>query len=69
MPCNKRCVEIYMFSIFKKDPLKKLNQQYLKKLALAMTSQRNGDIKSYSLLSTEAQEIREKILELEKDKF
>lgn len=57
-----------MFSIFKKDPIKKLNRQYLRKLAQAMNAQRNGDIKSYSLLSTEAQEIREQILDLEKSK-
>jgi hypothetical protein len=44
-----------MFSIFKKNPLKKLTQQYNAKLEQAMHAQRKGDIRSYSLLTAEAE--------------
>ena len=50
-----------MFSFFKKDPLKQLNKQYSAKLKQAMQSQRNGDIKSYSLLTFEAEQILDQI--------
>jgi len=46
-----------MFSLFKKNPLKKLNKQYEAKLEQAMNAQRNGDIKSYSMISAEAETI------------
>jgi len=54
-----------MFSLFKPDPLKKLNQQYSKKLEQAMLSQRNGDIRGYSELTYEAEQILDKIKILE----
>lgn len=50
-----------MFSLFKKDPLKELNKQYLQKLEDAMHAQRKGDIRSYSLLTSEAEDILTKI--------
>jgi hypothetical protein len=46
-----------MFSIFKKDPSKKLNKCYEAKLEQAMLAQRNGDIKGYAMLTAEAEEI------------
>ncbi|WP_077285093.1 DUF6435 family protein [Cognaticolwellia aestuarii] len=46
-----------MFSIFKKDPSKKLNKSYEAKLEQAMLAQRNGDIKGYAMLTAEAEEI------------
>jgi|TARA_B110000211_G_scaffold68286_1_gene78890 hypothetical protein len=46
-----------MFSIFKKDPSKKLNKRYEAKLEQAMLAQRNGDIKGYAMLTAEAEEI------------
>ncbi len=52
-----------MFSIFKADPVKKLNKNLNAKLEQAMHAQRSGDIKGYSQLSVEAEKIREKILE------
>jgi Family of unknown function (DUF6435) len=55
-----------MFSFFKKDPLKKLNQQYLQKLEEAMHAQRNGDIRTYSMLTSEAEEYLKQIEVLEK---
>ena len=54
-----------MFSIFKKDPIKKLNQQLSAKLEEAMKAQRNGDIRTYSQLSFEAQEIEKQLIVLE----
>lgn len=55
-----------MFSFFKKDPLKELNKQYLQKLEEAMHAQRNGDIRSYSMLTSEAEDILKKIEALDK---
>jgi hypothetical protein len=46
-----------MFGLFKSDPRKKLKKQYDKKLEQAMIAQRNGDIKSYSFLSLEAEQL------------
>ncbi len=54
-----------MFSIFKSDPRKKLQKSYEKKLEEAMFAQRNGDIKSYSMITAEAQNILEEIQKLE----
>jgi len=54
-----------MFSIFKKDPVKKLNKLYEQKLEEAMHAQRNGDIKSYSLITAEAEKIFSEIKSLE----
>ncbi|MFA3790862.1 DUF6435 family protein [Aliiglaciecola sp. SL4] len=54
-----------MFSIFKSDPTKKLKKQHAVKLEKAMHAQRNGDIKSYSQLTYEAEEIYTKILAIE----
>ena len=54
-----------MFSFFKKDPIKSLNKQYFQKLEQAMHAQRNGDIRSYSMITSEAEEIRMKIEALE----
>lgn len=50
-----------MFSFFKKDPLKELNKQYLQKLEEAMHAQRNGDIRSYSMLTSEAEDLLREI--------
>jgi hypothetical protein len=50
-----------MFSFLKKDPVKKLNKLYLQKLEEAMYAQRNGDIRSYSSITSEAEDIRIKM--------
>jgi hypothetical protein len=55
-----------MFSLFKKDPIKKLNKTYEAKLEQAMHAQRKGDIRSYSMLTEEAEKINKEILALEK---
>lgn len=54
-----------MFSLFKKDPLKKLKKDYAAKLEKAMLAQRSGDIKSYSMITAEAEEIRKEMQNLE----
>ena len=46
-----------MFSIFKSDPSKKLRKEYDAKLEQGMQAQRKGDIKSYAMLSAEAEKI------------
>lgn len=57
-----------MLSLFKSDPTKKLRKQYHDKLEKAMHAQRNGDIKSYSFITAEAQEILKDIEALEAGK-
>ena len=54
-----------MFSLFKSDPIKKLNKQLSIKLEKGMHAQRNGDIRLYSQLSAEAEEIDKQITLLE----
>ena len=57
-----------MFSLFKKDPIKKLKAAYMAKLEQAMNAQRNGDIKLYSLLSSEAELLAKEIDKHESEK-
>ena len=54
-----------MFAIFRKDPLKKLNQKYTNLLAQAQQAQRNGDIERYSRLSAEADAVLKEIDQIE----
>lgn len=54
-----------MFSIFKKDPIKKLNKAYEAKLEKAMLAQRNGDIKGYAMITAETEKIAAEIQQLE----
>ena len=54
-----------MFSLFKRNPVKKLNKLYLIKLEQAMHAQRNGDIRSYAMITADAEEIKDKITALE----
>jgi hypothetical protein len=53
-----------MFTILKRDPVKKLNKLYEAKLEKAMHAQRNGDIKTYSELTFEANKIEQQMNEL-----
>jgi len=57
-----------MFSIFKSDPTKKLNKLLSIKLEQAMQAQRKGDIRTYSQLSFEADQIDIQISEIEAQK-
>ncbi|EKO3618031.1 DUF6435 family protein [Vibrio metschnikovii] len=54
-----------MFSIFKSDPTKKLRKQHALKLENAMLAQRKGDIRTYSQLTFEADEMYQQIERLE----
>lgn len=53
-----------MFSLFKTNPLKKLQKQYDAKLEQAMLAQRNGDIRGYSEITAEAEVIYLKLQQL-----
>jgi len=55
-----------MFGLFNTDPTKKLQKAYEKKLQDAMQAQRSGDIKSYSMLSEEADALYREIKEKQK---
>lgn len=50
-----------MFGLFKKDPTKKLRKEYDMKLEKAMHAQRKGDIKTYSMLTAEAENLWKEI--------
>ena len=50
-----------MFGFLKTDPVKKLRKVYDKKSTDAMLAQRRGDIKTYSLLTAEAEELWKQI--------
>lgn len=53
--------DVIMFSLFKSDPLKKLNKSYSAILEKAMQAQRSGDIRTYSKLTAEAETIKAEI--------
>ena len=44
-----------MFSLFKKDPIKKLQNEYETLLQQALDAQRRGDIRTYSSLTSKAE--------------
>ena len=50
-----------MFSLFKKDPIKKLQKEYESLMKEAMNAQRNGDIDGYSKLSAKAEECAQEL--------
>lgn len=54
-----------MFSLFKSNPEKKLRKTYDIKLEQAMQAQRNGNMKSYAMITADAEEIYQQIQELE----
>jgi len=54
-----------MFGLFKKDPSKKLKKQHARIQEQAMMAQRNGNIRKYSELSAEADQLWQKIEQLE----
>ncbi|CAN0603418.1 unnamed protein product [Ectocarpus sp. 12 AP-2014] len=50
-----------MFGLFKKSPLKKLQNDHEDLSTRAFHAQRNGDIRLYSTLTAEAEALREQI--------
>jgi hypothetical protein len=57
-----------MFNFLKADPIKKIRKIYDQKSTDAMLAQRKGDIKTYSMLTAEAEELWKEIEKLEADK-
>ena len=56
-----------MFGLFKANPTKKMRKELEKLQEKALEKQRNGDIRSYSFLTQQADELWAKIQELEKN--
>jgi hypothetical protein len=54
-----------MFRLFKSNPSKKLRRQYDKLLERALHAQRNGDIKTYSMLTAESDVLLKQIETIE----
>jgi hypothetical protein len=54
-----------MFGFLKADPVKKLRKTYDQKSTDAMLAQRKGDIKTYSMLTAEAEGLWKEIETLE----
>ena len=54
-----------MFDFLKADPVKKIRKIYDQKSTDAMLAQRKGDIKTYSMLTAEAEELWKEIEKLE----
>ncbi len=54
-----------MFNLFRKDPLKRLNQEYARCLEQARDLQRRGDIKGFAVMSAQAEELLKQIDEIE----
>ncbi len=50
-----------MFDFLKADPVKKIRKTYDQKSTDAMLAQRKGDIKTYSMLTAEAEELWKEI--------
>ncbi len=55
-----------MFGLFKKSPLKKWEKERDVLVTRAFQAQRNGNIRLYSSLTSDAEKLREKIEELKK---
>ena len=53
-----------MFSWLKPKPAKRLQQQYEALLKEAMHCQRNGDIRGYSTLTEQAEQLRQQLEKL-----
>jgi hypothetical protein len=56
-----------MFSLFKSDPVKKLKKVRAKKLEQAMHAQRNGDMRSFASITSEADKLWQEVQKLEQD--
>jgi len=54
-----------MFSLFKKDPTRRLRKDYERKVEQAFQAQQNSNVRLYSERTAEAEAIKEQILALE----
>lgn len=50
-----------MFNFLKRDPTKRMRKKYDELLENAMLAQRRGDIKAYSMLSADAEQLWQQI--------
>jgi hypothetical protein len=50
-----------VFGLFKKSPLEKLQAEHESLSTRAFQAQRNGDIRTYTTLTAEAEKLREKM--------
>lgn len=57
-----------MFGIFRRDPARKLQAQYVKLLEVARDLQRKGDIKGFAAATAEAEVMAHRIDQLQKPK-
>lgn len=57
-----------MFSFFKSNPSIKLKKRHALLLEQAMHAQRNGDIRGYSKLTTEAEDVYQQIQKINASK-
>ncbi|HAZ99281.1 DUF6435 family protein [Halomonas sp. CnH100-B] len=57
-----------MFGLFNRDPQKKLQQAYERKLQAAMEASRNGDMRANATLTEEAEELLAEINRLKAQK-
>lgn len=57
-----------MFGVFKKDPLKKLQQEYRNLRIKARDLQRNGDIRGFAAISAEVEKVSQRIDILERSR-
>jgi hypothetical protein len=55
-----------MFGLFKKDPVKKLRQQYDQKLEQAMLAQRSGNLRLFADLTAESEVLWQQLEQLQK---
>lgn len=55
-----------MFSWLKPDPTQKMEKEYKALLSKAMSAQRSGDIRNYSMLTEQANALHQKIEALRK---
>jgi hypothetical protein len=55
-----------MFGLFKKDPVKKLRQQYDQKLEQAMLAQRSGNLRLFADLTAESEALWQQLEQLQK---
>ena len=61
LTASKLEVLMNLFKLFKKDPAKKLRKEYHLKLEKALYAQRNGNIREYSFLTSEAEAVKERL--------
>ncbi len=57
-----------MFSFFKRDPVKKLRQQYDAKAEQAMLAQRKGDMRLFADLTAEAEALWQQLETLQTER-